>query len=103
MKSFLPSYSPECAQAVRAEMSAPAVYPDLRGELELRREIAAYLALARGIECTPSQIIITGGFSSGLGLALRVLGPDQNKAWMEDPGFPARSRACKVVDRADPG
>lgn len=76
------------AQAVRAEMSAPAIYPDPRGELDLRREIAAYLALARGIACAPSQIIITGGFSGGLGLALRVLGLEQKKAWVEDPGFP---------------
>jgi GntR family transcriptional regulator/MocR family aminotransferase len=75
-------------QAVRAEMSAPALYPDPRGELELRGEVAAYLALARGIECTPSQIIITGGFSSGLGLALRVLALQRKKVWMEDPGFP---------------
>jgi GntR family transcriptional regulator / MocR family aminotransferase len=76
------------AQAVRAEMSAPAMYPDPRGDVELRREIAAYLALTRGIECTPSQIIITGGFSGGLGLALRVLGLDRKKVWMENPGFP---------------
>ena len=76
------------AQAVRIEVSAPAIYPDPRGELELRREIAAYLALARGIECSPSQIIITGGFSGGLGLALRVLGLEQKKVWVEDPGFP---------------
>ncbi|QOG17722.1 MULTISPECIES: PLP-dependent aminotransferase family protein [Bradyrhizobium] len=76
------------AQAVRVEMSAPAIYPDPRGELELRREIAAYLALARGIACAPSQIVITGGFSGGLGLALRVLGLEQEKVWMEDPGFP---------------
>jgi GntR family transcriptional regulator / MocR family aminotransferase len=75
-------------RALRAEMSAPPLYPDARGEPELRREIAAYLALARGIECTPSQVIVTGGFSSGLGLALRVLGLEQRKAWMEDPGFP---------------
>jgi GntR family transcriptional regulator / MocR family aminotransferase len=75
-------------KAVRAEMSAPALYPDPRGELELRREIAAYLALARGIACAPSQIIVTAGFSSGLGLALRVLGPDRKKVWVEDPGFP---------------
>ena len=47
-----------------------------------------YLAIARGIECSPSQIIITGGFSSGLGLALRVLGLEGRKAWVEDPGFP---------------
>jgi GntR family transcriptional regulator / MocR family aminotransferase len=76
------------SSAVRAEMSAPAVYPDARGELELRREIAAYLAIARGIECAPSQIIITGGYSSGLGLALRVLGLERRKVWMENPGFP---------------
>jgi len=76
------------AQAVRVETSAPAIYPDPRGEPDLRREIAAYLALARGIECAPSQIIITGGFSGGLGLALRVLGLEQKKAWVEDPGFP---------------
>jgi GntR family transcriptional regulator/MocR family aminotransferase len=75
-------------RAVRAEVSAPALYPDARGEPELRREIAAYLGLARGIACTPSQIIVTGGFSSGLGLTLRVLGLEQKKVWMEDPGFP---------------
>ncbi len=70
-------------------MSAPAIYPDPRGELDLRREIAAYLALARGIACTPSQIIITSGFSGGLGLALRVLGLEsKTKVWMENPGFP---------------
>ncbi|WP_407189604.1 PLP-dependent aminotransferase family protein [Bradyrhizobium centrosematis] len=77
------------ARAVRAEASRPAIYPDPRGELDLRREIAAYLALARGIECTPSQIIITSGFSGGLGLALQVLGLEpRRKVWMEEPGFP---------------
>lgn len=76
------------AQAVRIEVSAPAIYPDPRGELALRREIAAYLALARGIECAPSQIIVTSGFSGGLGLALRVLGLEQKKVWVENPGFP---------------
>lgn len=84
-------------QAVRAEMSAPALYPDPRGELELRREIAAYLALARGIECMPSQIMITGGFSSGLGLALRVLSLDGKKVWVEDPGFPFTRRGLELA------
>ncbi|MFK4516037.1 DNA-binding transcriptional MocR family regulator [Bradyrhizobium japonicum] len=55
----------------------------------MRREIAAYLAVARGIACTPSQIIITSGFCGGLGLALRVLGPEPKaKVWVENPGFP---------------
>jgi len=75
-------------RAVRVEASAPAIYPDPCGEQDLRREIAGYLALARGIACAPCQIIITAGFSGGLGLALRVLGLEQKKVWMEDPGFP---------------
>lgn len=76
------------ARALREETSAAPLYPDPRGELELRREIATYLAIARGIDCSPGQIIVTGGFSAGLGLALRVLGLEGRKAWFEDPGFP---------------
>ncbi len=85
------------SHAVRAESSAPAIYPDPRGELELRREIAGYLAIARGIECSPSQIIITAGFSGGLGLALRALGLEGRKAWVEDPGFPFTRRGLELA------
>jgi GntR family transcriptional regulator/MocR family aminotransferase len=85
------------SSAIRAELSAPAIYPDPRGEFELRREIAAYLAIARGIECSPSQIIVTGSFSSGLGLALRVLGLEGRKAWVENPGFPFTRRGLELA------
>ena len=94
------------AHAVRAESSAPAIYPDPRGEPELRREIAGYLAIARGIECSSSQIIITAGFSGGLGLALRALGLEGRKVWVEDPRFsihPAWPRTREIVACADPG
>jgi GntR family transcriptional regulator/MocR family aminotransferase len=85
------------SHAVRAESSAPAIYPDPRGELELRREIAGYLAIARGIACSPSQIIVTAGFSGGLGLALRALGLEGRKAWVEDPGFPFTRRGLELA------
>jgi GntR family transcriptional regulator/MocR family aminotransferase len=85
------------ASAVRAELSAPPLYPDPRGELELRREIAAYLAVARGINCSPSQVIITGGFAGGLGLALNVLGLQGSSAWFEEPGFPWTRRALELA------
>ena len=62
------------AHAVRVEASAAPIYPDPRGELEFRREIVGYLAIALGIDCAPSQIIATGGYGAGAGLALRVLG-----------------------------
>lgn len=76
------------ANAVRAEASAPPLYPDPRGEFELRREIAGYLAVSRGISCTPAQVIVTGGFGAGLGLTLNVLRLAGEKAWVENPGFP---------------
>ena len=85
------------SRAVRAESSAAPLYPDPRGEPDLRREIAAYLAIARGIECSPSQIVVTGGFGSGLGLALRVLGLEGRKVWMEDPGFPFTRRGLELA------
>lgn len=85
------------SHALRAEASAPPIYPDPRGELELRREIAAYLAVARGIECSLSQIIVTAGYSSGLGLALRVLDIEGRKVWMEEPGFPFTRRGLELA------
>jgi len=75
------------AHAARAEAEAPAVYPDPRGEPELRREIAAHLAVARGMACTPSQVFMTSGFSGALGLVLSVLHAEGRSAWMENPGF----------------
>jgi GntR family transcriptional regulator/MocR family aminotransferase len=85
------------SQAVRAESSAPAIYPDPRGELELRREIAAYLAVARGLDCSPSQIIVTAGYCSGLGLTLHVLGLEGRKVWFEDPGLPFARRGLELA------
>ena len=85
------------ANAVRAEASAAPIYPDPRGELQLRREIAGYLAIARGIDCSPSQIIVTGGYGAGLGMAFRVLGLEGKKAWIEDPGFPFTRKGLELA------
>lgn len=85
------------ANAIRVETSAAPNYPDPRGEFELRREIAGYLAVARGIDCSPSQIVVTGGYAAGLGLALRVLGLEGQKAWMEDPGFPFTRKGLELA------
>ncbi|WP_394835921.1 PLP-dependent aminotransferase family protein [Pendulispora rubella] len=85
------------AHAVRTESSTPARYPDPRGERELRREVASHLAIARGVECAPSQIIITAGFTGALGLALRLLGLEGRTAWMEDPGFPLTRRGLEIA------
>jgi len=85
------------ANAVRAEASAHPLYPNPRGEGELRREIAGYLAVARGINCSPSQVFITGGFSAGLGLALSVLDLSGHRAWVENPGFPWSRKGLQLA------
>jgi len=85
------------AQAARDEVTAPAVYPDPRGELELRREIAAHVALARGLECRPSQVFVTAGFAGALGMTLNVLGVEGRQAWMENPGFFQSRRALELA------
>lgn len=83
--------------AARAELSKATIYPDPRGEAELRREIAAYLAIARGIQCSPSQILITGGYGAGLGLTLRVLGLQGKSVWLEDPSFPLTRHGLELA------
>ena len=85
------------SKAIRTEASAAPIYPDPRGELELRREIAGYLAIARGIDCSPSQVIVTGGYGAGLGLALRALGLEGRRAWIEDPGFPFTRKGLELA------
>lgn len=81
----------------RRAAAAPVSYPDPRGDPDLRKEIAAYLGIARGIRCTPSQVIVAGGFSGALGLAVRGLQLEGKTAWMEDPGFPLTRTALGLA------
>lgn len=85
------------SRAAREEVEAPATYPDPRGEYGLRREIAAHLALSRGVECQPSQVFISAGFSGALGIALRVIQAEGRKAWVENPGFLLSRRALEIA------
>lgn len=84
-------------RTVRAETVGPGSYPDPRGETQLRREVAAHLAISRSIECLPSQVIITAGYTGALGLALHVLRLAGQSAWVEDPGFPLARRALQIA------
>jgi GntR family transcriptional regulator / MocR family aminotransferase len=75
------------ARAARVDAAAPTLSPDPCGVLELRAQIAGYLAFARGIRCVPEQIIITRGYRDGLNLAIRTLRVEGGAAWMEEPGY----------------
>jgi GntR family transcriptional regulator / MocR family aminotransferase len=85
------------ARETRRAAAAPVTYPDPRGDPELRKEVAAYLGLARGIRCSPSQVLVTGGFSGALGLAIQGLQLGRMGAWIEDPGFPLTRTALGLA------
>ncbi len=72
-------------------------YPDPRGEQILRKEIAAYLAVARGLLCSADQIIITNGYAGALGLALHLLRPGSQRVWVEDPCYPLNRHALSLA------
>lgn len=85
------------SQAARRAAVAPVAYPDPRGEPDLRKEIAAYLGITRGIRCSPSQVLVTAGLSNALCLAIPGLQLNGSTAWMEEPGFPITRAALGLA------
>lgn len=67
---------------------------DKQGELELRREIAHYLYHARGVQCTPEQIVIGAG-SDNLLQQLILLFAKETIYGVEDPGYHVISHILK--------
>jgi GntR family transcriptional regulator/MocR family aminotransferase len=76
------------AQCVRAMQPSDMVHPSVYGLQILRAEIAAYLQVSRGINCSPSQIFVTSGYRHTLGLIGHALLKVGDRVWLEDPGYP---------------
>jgi GntR family transcriptional regulator/MocR family aminotransferase len=72
-------------------------YPDAAGLPELRQAIAAYLAISRGVVCTPDQVIVTSGYQGALGLAAKLLLRPGDPVWLEDPGYFMARRALDIA------
>jgi GntR family transcriptional regulator/MocR family aminotransferase len=53
----------------------------------LREEIARYVASARGVRCTPEQVIVVSGAPQGIGFAAKMLLDPGDRAWIEEPGY----------------
>jgi GntR family transcriptional regulator / MocR family aminotransferase len=84
------------AEWLRALRRALAVAPDdalgyssPRGQLALRAELAGYLGRARGLRITPADLLITTGFTQGLGLIARCLAAaGARRIAIEEPSMP---------------
>ena len=63
-------------------------YGQTGGHEPLRVAISDYLGAARGVNCSPDQVIVVGGAQAGLDLVSRMLLDPGDTAWMEEPGYP---------------
>lgn len=60
---------------------------DVAGHPGLRAAISAYVKTARGVSCTPDQIVVTTGAQAALDLLARLLVDPGDEVWMEEPGY----------------
>jgi GntR family transcriptional regulator/MocR family aminotransferase len=58
-----------------------------RGDVDLRKAIAAYLCDFRGARCHPDQVLIVGGMQQAMLISAMALLNPGDAAWIEDPGF----------------
>lgn len=80
------------AAVLREDTARVIGWADPRGELSLREAIAEYLGEARGILCTPDQIVVASGSRPIVETAARSLARPGSQVWFEEPGDPV-SRA----------
>jgi GntR family transcriptional regulator/MocR family aminotransferase len=75
-------------QAVANAPASAFGYGDVRGRSELRTALADYLARTRGVDTTPSRVVITAGCTEALFLLCTALADSgRTTVAMENPGF----------------
>ena len=62
-------------------------YADPFGYQPLRDAVAEYLRAARGVRCSPEQVLIVSGSQQAIDLSARVLLDPGDTVWLEDPGY----------------
>ncbi|ACL63084.1 PLP-dependent aminotransferase family protein [Methylobacterium nodulans] len=62
-------------------------YGDPQGSVALRTALQGYLWRARGIRCTPDQVVIVNGSQQGLDLCARLLLDPGDPFVIENPGY----------------
>lgn len=67
------------------------------GFAPLREAIAAHAGAARGVVCTPEQVIVTTGAQAALVLAAQMVIDPGDPVWLEDPGYLGARGACHAA------
>ena len=72
-------------------------YSSNRGDVDLRKAIAAYLCDFRAARCHPDQIVIVAGMQQAMLIsAMAVLNPGE-VAWIEDPCYQQTQRVLSLA------
>ena len=75
-------------------------YGPLGGHPPLRKAIAAHLRNARGVNCDPGQVIVTGGAQQAFALSALALLDPGDVAWGEYPGHTAGRDVLRALGAA---
>lgn len=78
-----------------ARLAVPGDTAPRLGAFRLRAEIADHLRHARGVTCTPEDVVVTAGTSDAIALlasALRMLVDGTPRVAVEHPGYPSARR-----------
>jgi GntR family transcriptional regulator/MocR family aminotransferase len=75
---------------------------DPRGAERFRGAICDYLRTARGVHCSPEQVLIVSGSQQALDITARVLLDPGNSVWVEEPGYSLQravlnAAGCRLV------
>jgi GntR family transcriptional regulator / MocR family aminotransferase len=62
-------------------------YGNNSGHPALRRSIAEYVRVSRGVRCSAEQVFITAGTQASLDLCACMLADPGDRVWVEDPGY----------------
>lgn len=62
-------------------------YSPMGGSPELQLAMTEYLRVARSVECTLEQVLITEGTHQGMDLLAKMLFNPCDSAWIEDPYY----------------
>jgi len=81
------TWSRLAVRSLRTLEAAAMTYPPAAGHEPLRRAIASYLGISRGIACSHEQVFVTAGYRGALDLVCRTLLRPGDPGWYEDPGY----------------
>lgn len=77
----------------RARPTPDLSYGDPQGLLPLREALAEYLGAARGVICSPDNILIAPGAQAAISIATLALTDIGDSVWVENPGYDAAYRS----------